>query len=124
METSDFAPAKRHSFAASLRLLLVELASLVSSSTSRRSGVSGLGGNVDGHQDLPSDGHEVDPTAITESNRICWSSRRGICSERRLFASTVQTLRTAVRAQIVLIFATSGRVVSECVEGRWLIPET
>jgi hypothetical protein len=37
---------------------------------------------VDGHQDLPSDGHEVDATAITESNRIRWSSRRGICSER------------------------------------------
>jgi len=25
---------------------------------------------VDGHQDLPSDGHEVQATAITESDRI------------------------------------------------------
>jgi hypothetical protein len=31
---------------------------------------------VDGHQDLPSDGHEVDAMAITESDRIRWSSRR------------------------------------------------
>ena len=33
---------------------------------------------VDGHQDLPSDGHEVDAMAITESDRIRWSSRREI----------------------------------------------
>ena len=42
--------------------------------------------SVDGHQDLPSDGHEVGSTAITESNRIRWSLRREICS-CRLFAS-------------------------------------
>ena len=35
---------------------------------------------VDGHQDLPSDGHEVGSTAIAESNRIRWSLRREICS--------------------------------------------
>jgi hypothetical protein len=37
---------------------------------------------VDGHQDLPSDGHEVDVMAITDSDRICWASRREICSCR------------------------------------------
>jgi hypothetical protein len=35
---------------------------------------------VDGHQDLPSDGHEVAAMAITEGDRIRWSSRREICS--------------------------------------------
>ena len=43
--------------------------------------------HVDGHQDLPSDGHEVDAAAITESNGIRWSSRRGICSEPSLGCS-------------------------------------
>jgi hypothetical protein len=28
---------------------------------------------VDGHQDLPSDGHDVDAMVITESDRIRWS---------------------------------------------------
>ena len=37
---------------------------------------------VDGRRDVPSYGHEVDATSITESNRICWSSRHKICSER------------------------------------------
>ena len=37
---------------------------------------------VDGHQDLPSDSREVDAMVITASNRIRWSSRREICSER------------------------------------------
>ena len=31
---------------------------------------------VDGHQDLPTAGHEVEVMAITESDRICWSPRR------------------------------------------------
>jgi hypothetical protein len=35
---------------------------------------------VDGHQDLPSNGHEVGAMAITESDRIRSSSRREICS--------------------------------------------
>jgi hypothetical protein len=35
---------------------------------------------VDGHRDLPSDGHEVDAMAITEGNQIRWSSHRKICS--------------------------------------------
>ena len=30
--------------------------------------------------DLPSDGHEINATAIAESNRIRWSSHRKICS--------------------------------------------
>jgi hypothetical protein len=34
---------------------------------------------VDGHQDLPSDDHEVAAMAITEGDRIRWSSRREIC---------------------------------------------
>lgn len=43
------------------------------SSTGRRA--------ADGDKDLPSDGNEVDTMAITESDRIHWSSRREICSE-------------------------------------------
>jgi len=39
---------------------------------------------VDGRQDLLSDGQEVDAMAMTESDRIRRSSRREICSERRL----------------------------------------
>jgi hypothetical protein len=31
---------------------------------------------VDGHQDLPGDGHEVEAMAVTDGDRICWSSRR------------------------------------------------
>ena len=52
--------------------------------------VNGKGGltlrTVDGHQDqdLPSDGHEVAVMAITEGDRIRWSSRREICSDRRI----------------------------------------
>jgi hypothetical protein len=45
------------------------------------------GGLVDGHQDLPSDGHEVAAKAITEGDWIRWSSRCEICSERRFCAS-------------------------------------
>jgi hypothetical protein len=41
---------------------------------------------VDGHEDLPSGGHEVDVMAITASDRIRWWSRREICSDRRLWA--------------------------------------
>jgi hypothetical protein len=42
---------------------------------------------VDAHQDLPSDGHEVAAMAITNGDRIRWSSRREICSDRRLRAA-------------------------------------
>jgi hypothetical protein len=47
---------------------------------------SDLGGasRVDGHQDLPSDGHDVAAMAITESGRIRCSPRCEFCSERRL----------------------------------------
>lgn len=31
---------------------------------------------VDDHQDLPSDGHDAEAMAITESDRIRWSPRR------------------------------------------------
>jgi hypothetical protein len=41
---------------------------------------------VDGHQDLPSDSHEVAAKAVTKGDRIRWSSRRDICSERRFGA--------------------------------------
>jgi hypothetical protein len=54
---------------------------------------------VDGHQDLPSDGHEVDAMAITESDRIRWSSRREICSGRRLRAAGKRTVIEAMMAQ-------------------------
>ena len=40
---------------------------------------------MDGHQDLPSDGHEVAAVTITAGDRIRWSSRREICSDRRIF---------------------------------------
>lgn len=33
-------------------------------------------GTVDGHQDLPSDGHEVSAVAVTKSDRVHRSSRR------------------------------------------------
>jgi hypothetical protein len=45
--------------------------------------------SVNGHQDqdLPSDGHEVAAMAITEGDRIRWSSRREIYSDRRFGAA-------------------------------------
>jgi hypothetical protein len=46
-----------------------------------RSRTHAAAASVDGHQDLPNDGHAVDVMAITESDRIPWSSRREICSE-------------------------------------------
>jgi hypothetical protein len=55
---------------------------------------------VDGHQDLPSDGHEVDAMAITESDRIRWSSRREICSERRLGVTDLGVCESALSGQI------------------------
>jgi hypothetical protein len=52
----------------------------VSAGTPGMPGKQGDGGGVDGHQDLPSDGHEVDTMAITEGDRIRSSSRSEICS--------------------------------------------
>jgi len=48
--------------------------------------------SVDGHQDLPGDGREVDAMAITESDRIRWSPRGEFCS------SLPNTSRSPVRS--------------------------
>lgn len=57
------------------------------------------GSIVDGHRDLPSDGQDVDSTAITESDRIPWSLHREICSERRLGVADNLMKESAARAQ-------------------------
>jgi hypothetical protein len=61
---------------------------------------------VDGHEDLPSDGDEVDAVAITESDRIRRSSRREIDSERRFRRIWVTCLFASLAAQISRLCAT------------------
>jgi hypothetical protein len=61
---------------------------------------------VDSHQDLPSDGREVDAMVITMSNRIRWSLRSEIRSERRFRAAggwPVRCGRAAQNGQICTI---------------------
>jgi hypothetical protein len=50
---------------------------------------------VDGHQNLPSDGHEVSAIVITESDRTCWSPRCQLAAERRFRAQDDRLARSA-----------------------------
>src|SRR5262249_52409618 len=78
---------------------------------------------VNGHRDVPIDGHEFDATAITESNRICWSSLHQICC--RIGTAWCYGGGKVRRAQIIRFWA------SLCAPGicwragreRWFVPE-
>jgi hypothetical protein len=56
--------------------------------------------SVDGHQNLPNDGHEAVTVAITESDRIRRSSRRLLAAERRIRAAGSSAAHAGVRALI------------------------
>jgi hypothetical protein len=56
---------------------------------------------ADGHQDLPSESHEVAAMAIAEADVIRWSLRREICSDRcRLFVAVGDLGSVRCRAPI------------------------
>jgi hypothetical protein len=100
-------PFRDHS-ASSANLIRRELAAVCCRTSRWARTLYALSLRVDGHQDLPSDGHEAGAMAIAENDRSRWSSRREICPDRRFRAYDSRAVRVGSFTHIFQIRAPRG----------------